>query len=57
MVNGLSDGGRFVFLDIMQYLAPGFTLDTFIKLFAGEEYATGVGGKSYFPYEYMDSYD
>ena len=56
-VNGLSDGGGFVFLDIMQYLAPGFNLDTFIKSFAGENYATGDGGKSYFPYEYIDSYD
>ena len=57
MVNGLSDGAGFVFLDIMQYLAPGFNLDTFITSFAGEEYATGDGGKSYFPYEYMDRYD
>ena len=56
-VNGLFDGGGFVFLDIMQYLAPGFNLDTFIKSFAGEDYATGDGGKSYFPYEYMDSYE
>ena len=56
MVNGLSDGGGFVFLDIMQYLAPGFNLDTFIKSFAGEDYATGDRGKSYFPYKYMDNY-
>ena len=43
------------FLHIMQYLAPGFSLDNFVKSY-------GVGGdvsmqKSYFPYEYMDSYD
>ena len=56
-VNGLSDRGGFVFLDIMQYLAPGFNLDTCIKSFAGEDYATGDGGKSYFPYEYMDNYN
>ena len=43
-VNGLSDGGGFVFLDIMQYLAPGFNLDTFIQSFAGEDYATGDKG-------------
>ena len=52
-VNGLMDGGGFVFLYIMQYLAPGFNLDTFIKSFAGET----SSHKSYFPYEYMDSYD
>ena len=52
-VNGLMDGGGFVFLDIMQYLAPGFNLDTFIKSFAGDTSSR----KSYFPYEYMDSYD
>ena len=56
-VNGFSDGGGLVFLDIMQYLAPGFNLDTFIKSFAGEDYATGERGESYFPYEYMDNYD
>ena len=39
------------------YLAPGFNLDTFIQSFAGDDYATGDGGKSYFPYEYMDNYD
>ena len=56
-VNGLSDGRGFVFLDIMQYLAPGFNLDTFIESFAGEDYATGDGGKLYVPYEYIDKYD
>ena len=44
--------GGFVFLDIMQYLAPGFTLDTFIKSFSSSS-----DTKSYFPYEYIDSYD
>ena len=32
-------------------------LRTCIKSFAGEDYATGDGGKSYFPYEYMDNYN
>ena len=52
-VNGLGDGGGFVFLDIMQYLAPGFNLDTFIKSFADDN----SSHKSYFPYEYLNSYD
>ena len=52
-VNGLEDGGGFVFLDIMQYLAPGFNLDTFIKSFADDNSTH----KSYFPYEYLDSYE
>ena len=45
--------GGFVFLDIMQYLAPGFNLDTFIKSFS----SVPSDSKSYFPYEYIDSYD
>ena len=52
-VNGLGDGGGFVFLDIMQYMAPGFNLDTFIKSFADNT----SSHKSYFPYEYLNSYD
>ena len=52
-VNGLGDGGGFVFLDIIQYLAPGFNLDTFIKSFADDN----SSHKSYFPYEYLNSYD
>ena len=52
-VNGLGDGGGFVFLDIMQYLAPGFNLDIFIKSFADDN----SSHKSYFPYEYLNSYD
>ena len=51
-VNGLSNGGGFVFLHILQYLAPGFNLDTFIKSFAGDN----SSHKSYFPYEYLSSY-
>ena len=55
-VTDIKDGDAgLTFLDIMQYLAPGFSLDNFVKSY-------GVGGdvsmqKSYFPYEYMDSYD
>ena len=49
----MGDGGGFVFLDIMQYLAPGFNLDTFIKSFADDN----SSHKSYFPYEYLNSYD
>ena len=53
-VYGLPHGaGGFVFLDIMQYLAPGFNLDTFIKSFS----SLPSDSKSYFPYEYIDSYD
>ena len=52
-VKGLGDGGGFTFLDIMQYLAPGFNLDTFIKSVADDT----SSHKSYFPYEYLDSYD
>ena len=52
-VSGLSDGCCFVFLDIMQYLAPGFNLDIFIKSFAGDKSCH----KLYFPYEYVDSHD
>ena len=52
-VYGLPQGaGGFVFLDIMQYLAPGFNLDTFIKSFSSSS-----DTKSYFPYKYIDSYD
>ena len=52
-VNGLSNGGCFVFLDIMQYMAPGFNLNTFIKSFADKT----SSHKSYFPYEYVNSND
>ena len=52
------DAGGFVFLDIMQYLAPGFKLDTFIKSFGGDGDSTdSANSKSYFPYEYIDSYE
>ena len=55
------DVGGFVFLDVMQYLAPGFNLDTFIKSFSSssdeEGDTTDDNNKSYFPYEYIDSYD
>ena len=49
------EAGGFVFLDIMQYLAPGFNLDTFIKSFSPHH--DDANNKSYFPYEYIDSYD
>ena len=52
-LNGLSDGGGFVFLDIKQYLSLGFNLDTLMKPFAD---ATS-SNKSYFLYEYLNSYD
>ena len=44
--------GNFAFLDICQYLPPGYNLDAYIKAF-------NPGGlkKSVFPYEYMDSYE
>ena len=51
--NGLADGGDLVFLDIMQYFARGFNLDTFIKSFANDN----SSHKLYFPYEYLSSYD
>ena len=41
------------FLDIMQYLAPRFNLDTFIKSFADDT----SSHKLYFPYKYVNSYD
>ena len=46
--------GGLQFLDIMQYLAPGFSLDDFIRSFGnGKE----TEQKSYFPYEFMDSFE
>ena len=47
------DAGGFIFLDIMQYLAPGFNLDTFMFSPGYDDDNT----KSYFPYEYIDSYE
>ena len=59
VVPGVIGGaGGLVFLDVMQYLAPGFSLDLFIKSF----YIAGDGDdgedamKSYFPYEYVTDY-
>ena len=45
------------FLDIMQYLPPGFNLDNFVRSFASEETRNRVGDKSYFPYEYVDTFE
>ena len=53
-INGLHAEGGLVFLDVMQYLAPGFNLDNFIRSFAA---TSGDQQKSYFPYEYLDGYD
>ena len=53
----LDGGSKFrgiQFLDLMQYLAPGFSLDDFIRSFgSGKENEQ----KSYFPFEFMDSFD
>ena len=48
------DYGGLQFLDLMQYLAPGFSLSDFIRSFGDGD---DEQQKSYFPYEYMDSYD
>eukprot|EP00795_Rhopilema_esculentum_P015000 gene15000-6154_t len=45
--------GRFKLLDLMQFLAPGFSLRNFIQSFAAEFKME----KFFFPYEYMSSYD
>ena len=43
--------GKFLFLDQVQYLAAGTSLDKFMKAFdVGEK-------KGFFPYEFLDSYD
>lgn len=44
--------GNLKFLDICQYLPPGYNLDTYVKAFN----PNGMK-KSIFPYEYLDSYD
>ena len=44
--------GRFLFLDICQYLPPGYNLDTYVKAFNKD----GLK-KSIFPYEFLDSYE
>jgi hypothetical protein len=45
-------GGNFVFLDVCQYLPPGYSLDTYVKAFN----PNGMR-KSVFPYEFLDSYE
>ena len=37
------------FLDIIHYIAPGFSYDMFLKAYGAEQF------KTYFPYEYFDS--
>ena len=39
------------FLDIMNYISPGFNYDTFLKAYGA------LTTKSYFPYEYLDSFE
>ena len=39
------------FLDITNYLAPGFSYDTFIKVYECSQ------TKGYYPYEWVDSVD
>ena len=46
--------GGLLFLDTMQCLAPGFSLDVFIKSFGDKN---SLLQKSYFPYEYIDCYE
>lgn len=45
-------GGKFLFLDICQYIPPNYNLDAYIKAFN----PNGMK-KSIFPYEFLDSYD
>ena len=47
------DEGGIVFLDVMQYLAPGFSLDDFVRSFGDKN---EHNQKSYFPYEFMDDF-
>ena len=55
-INRLSrqDEGGIAFLDVMQYLAPGFSLDDFVRSFGVKDFNHQ---KSYFPYEFMDDFD
>ena len=41
----------FKFLDIIYYIAPGFNYDSFLKAYKADQQ------KSYFPYEFLDSYN
>ena len=59
VVPGVIGGaGGLVFLDVMQYLAPGCSLDLFIQSFYiasdGDDGEDAM--KSYFPYEYVTDY-
>ena len=45
-------GGNFQFLDICQYLPPGYNLDAYVKAFNPNGMKKGI-----FPYDFLDSYD
>lgn len=56
-LKAIDDGsyiGSLAFLDVMQYLAPGFTLDNFCKSFCT---LRDENEKFVFPYEFLTSYE
>ena len=54
----IGGAGGLVFLDVMQYLVPGFNLDLFIKSFyvASDGDDGEDANKLYFPFEYVTDY-